>query len=475
MPQSPPRTTPVLPALRVHLERAYTRVVAAVWRVNPWDLFDAEYYLATYDDVAAAGMDPLFHFLRYGAKECRNPHPQFDTRHYLLQNPDVARSGHNPLLHFLRIGGAGCRGSQTTFDVSLCAAENPDAVALKTNSPAHSLMHCQPEERLPAPSYICPLHFQPLTTDGKSGLCPQCEQPFPIEEGIWLLDVVHRGDRTAFDRQVSTSPVPLDLSRAEAMLRAAGIEKLENARILDVGCGLGDLSVGLAASPRILFSSIYAFDHSLESVRIARQSVREAGGNCVYFSTQDASRLCFEPVSFDVIAGSAVLHHITDYAAFLTSLYGLLKPGGVVVFAEPFVEGYLWPSVLLRIALADLKLSRLDAPEFGMCKSIIENTEFRLSHADEPSLLDPLTDKHYFRISRLVDLASDIGYRAIRFRNLAEPAFYNDWMPHFMDVYGIRHKALRERAIELYEELRKTAGPALPDLVSHFRIFSLQK
>lgn len=290
-----------------------------------------------------------------------------------------------------------------------------------------------------------------------------------------MLDIVHRGDRTAFDKQVTTSPIPLDLTRAEGMLRAAGIESLEKARILDVGCGLGDLTAGLAASPRVRSSAIYAFDHSIESVRIARRGVHVAFGNCVHFSTQDASCLFFEPESFDVIAGSAVLHHVTDYAGVLRDLHALLKPGGTVIFAEPFVEGYLWLCVLLRIAVADLKLSRFDAPGLGMCRFIIENTEYRVAHSEEPSLLDHLTDKHYFRIDRLVEIASNIGYRAIRFRNLSEPAFYNDWMRHFMDVYDIRHKALRDRAIELYEQLRKTAGPALPDMLSHFRFFSLQK
>lgn len=290
-----------------------------------------------------------------------------------------------------------------------------------------------------------------------------------------MLDIVHREDRTAFDRQVTSSPVPLDLKRAEGMLGAAGIEALENARILDVGCGLGDLTEGLAISPRVRSSNIYAFDHSIESVRMAQRAVQASSGNCVHFSTQDASRLFFEPESFDLIAGSAVLHHITDYPGFLRSLYALLKPGGTVIFAEPFVEGYLWPCLLLRIAVTDLKLSRLDAPELGMCRSIIEDTAYRVTHSEDPSLLDHLTDKHYFRIDRLVDIASNIGYRTVRFKNLDEPAFYNDWMGHFMDVYGIRHKELRERAIELYEQLRKMTGPALPDMLSHFRFFSLHK
>lgn len=326
-----------------------------------------------------------------------------------------------------------------------------------------------------APEYVGPLHHQPLTTDGESGMGPQCQDPFPIKEGIWLLDVVHRDDRTAFDKQVTTSPIALDLTRAEGMLQAAGIENLENARILDVGCGMGDLTAGLAVSPRVHSSTIYAFDHSIESVRIARRGVHAASGNCVYFSTQDASRLFFEPESFNVIAGSAVLHHITDYAGVLRSMYALLKPGGTVIFAEPFVEGYLWLCVLLRIAIADLHLSRFDAPGLGMCRFIIENTEFRVRHSEEPDLLDHLTDKHHFRIDRLVDIASSIGYRTVKFRNLSEPAFYNDWMRHFMDVYGIRHTALRERAIQLYEQLRETTGPALPDMMSHFRFFSLHK
>lgn len=67
-------------------------------------LFDAAWYLETYADVAAAAMDPLDHFLRFGAAEGRRPGPRFDPAAYLRLNPDVGRAGLDPLLHYLRHG-----------------------------------------------------------------------------------------------------------------------------------------------------------------------------------------------------------------------------------------------------------------------------------------------------------------------------------------------------------------------------------
>jgi len=68
-------------------------------------LFDEEWYLAEYTDVASAGVvDPVVHYLRYGAAEGRNPSPHFDTRFYLESHPDVAAAGLNPLVHFVKFG-----------------------------------------------------------------------------------------------------------------------------------------------------------------------------------------------------------------------------------------------------------------------------------------------------------------------------------------------------------------------------------
>ena len=69
-------------------------------------LFDREWYLKTYPDVAAAKLDPVNHFLRHGAKDRRNPSPAFDAATYLRRRPDVAAAGINPLVHFIRAGAA---------------------------------------------------------------------------------------------------------------------------------------------------------------------------------------------------------------------------------------------------------------------------------------------------------------------------------------------------------------------------------
>jgi GT2 family glycosyltransferase/SAM-dependent methyltransferase len=64
-------------------------------------LFDAAWYLATYPDVAGAGIDPADHYaLHGGIAENRDPGPWFSTHAYLQANPDVAQLGLNALFHY---------------------------------------------------------------------------------------------------------------------------------------------------------------------------------------------------------------------------------------------------------------------------------------------------------------------------------------------------------------------------------------
>lgn len=91
--------------------------------------FDAAYYLAHNPDVAAAGMDPLQHYLQYGWKEHRDPSAYFSTSWYLAQNPDVAAAGLDPLVHYETYGWREGRDPGPNFSLSKYLAAYPDARA----------------------------------------------------------------------------------------------------------------------------------------------------------------------------------------------------------------------------------------------------------------------------------------------------------------------------------------------------------
>jgi GT2 family glycosyltransferase/glycosyltransferase involved in cell wall biosynthesis len=67
-------------------------------------LFDRSWYLNEYPDVKESGMDPVFHYVKFGSKENRNPSRDFHTKWYLQNYPDVAKSGINPLEHYILHG-----------------------------------------------------------------------------------------------------------------------------------------------------------------------------------------------------------------------------------------------------------------------------------------------------------------------------------------------------------------------------------
>jgi GT2 family glycosyltransferase/glycosyltransferase involved in cell wall biosynthesis len=105
------------------------RVYAALARLllpGLKDCFDPAYYLNRYPDVQRSGMDPLAHFLLYGAREGRQPDTLFDVQYYLSNNPDIAAAGANPLVHFLRYGWQEGRRPNPLFDAAFYTAQYPD-------------------------------------------------------------------------------------------------------------------------------------------------------------------------------------------------------------------------------------------------------------------------------------------------------------------------------------------------------------
>jgi len=87
--------------------------VAAIARLG---IFDATAYLQANPEVAAAGIDPIRHFVLQGAREGRQPCMLFDSAYYNATYPDVPKAGLNPLVHYCEFGWKEGRNPSVDFD-----------------------------------------------------------------------------------------------------------------------------------------------------------------------------------------------------------------------------------------------------------------------------------------------------------------------------------------------------------------------
>ncbi|QEY65416.1 glycosyltransferase [Metapseudomonas lalkuanensis] len=67
-------------------------------------MVDREFYRTQCDQSQFENYDAVLHYLRFGAHLGLDPCKSFSTRKYLWRYPDVARAGVNPLVHYIKYG-----------------------------------------------------------------------------------------------------------------------------------------------------------------------------------------------------------------------------------------------------------------------------------------------------------------------------------------------------------------------------------
>jgi ubiquinone/menaquinone biosynthesis C-methylase UbiE len=118
----------------------------------------------------------------------------------------------------------------------------------------------------------------------------------------------------------------------EHVLHLAGLAP--GMRVLDVGCGPGELAF-LAARLVGPQGTVIGVDLSPEAIETARQRAAAIGLTNVHFLTRDladSELVLDEPV--DALIGRLVLQYLPDPALVLRRLASLVKPGGLVAFQE---------------------------------------------------------------------------------------------------------------------------------------------
>ncbi len=120
-------------------------------------------------------------------------------------------------------------------------------------------------------------------------------------------------------------------------MRAAWISLLQdhiplnNARILDAGCGTGSLSVLLAG----LGHRVSGIDFSPEMITVAKDKAHKAGMK-IDFQVMDAADPQLHAQFFDIVLSRHLLWALPEPARVLRRWMNLVNQGGYIIFIEGF-------------------------------------------------------------------------------------------------------------------------------------------
>lgn len=132
-------------------------------------------------------------------------------------------------------------------------------------------------------------------------------------------------------QSVSAAPANPANSASPRFFGSVGIRT--GSRVLDIGCGNGDLSrfVARLAGPQ---GEVIAVDSSEAALALARAAGGEPDAAPITYRAVDLAVDLHDLGRFDVIVGRRVLMYLPDASATLARLVGLAKAGAILAFQE---------------------------------------------------------------------------------------------------------------------------------------------
>ena len=152
-------------------------------------------------------------------------------------------------------------------------------------------------------------------------------------------------------------------------------------RVLELGCGTGNLTLKLAA--RYPGASITTVDASPEMTTAvaARAAAQGTAPERIRTVTGFFEQVTFPPGSFDLVTSCMSLHHVKDKSPVYRSIRGWLKPGGWLCFADQLLGA--------TAEIQDLHWKKW--LEFCRANCTEEEVKSLLSHAAAHDHYEPLT------------------------------------------------------------------------------------
>jgi len=168
--------------------------------------------------------------------------------------------------------------------------------------------------------------------------CLGCGARFEAPDGIPNLRLPGDGSSEIVRRFYGEAPFPAyppqeTLQRLRARAEQSVFARLldqaipSDARIVDVGCGTGQMCLYLARADRIVVGA----DLTRASLLLGAATARRLAVDHVQFVETDLQRPGLRHGAFDLVYSSGVLHHTSDPSASFVRLVRLARPGGIIV------------------------------------------------------------------------------------------------------------------------------------------------
>jgi 2-polyprenyl-3-methyl-5-hydroxy-6-metoxy-1,4-benzoquinol methylase len=119
------------------------------------------------------------------------------------------------------------------------------------------------------------------------------------------------------------------------LLTLAGLQELRHLKILDIGCGVGTMSLYAAS----LGAAVVGVDISPRAIDIARAAKEIMGFQKVSFKQGEVQQL---KQVFDVVFCFEVLEHVAAEQQFLKQIHDRMKVDGILLLSTPSSDNWLF-------------------------------------------------------------------------------------------------------------------------------------
>ncbi|MDO9512335.1 MAG: methyltransferase domain-containing protein [Bacteroidales bacterium] len=204
---------------------------------------------------------------------------------------------------------------------------------------------------------------------------------------------------------------PEDLKRLGFVMESIKETGIMNAKVLDIGCGNGNISYQLAKSGY----TVTGIDISSEAIEYANKHFTHPNATFTVHSVYDIKT----PNAFDVIICSEVLEHLPVPGNMLATMKKLLTPQGICIITVPNGKGPR--EVLVTKPVQKIKNSK--GISFKIMMGIKKLLGYKQTTIQSSAIY--LDHIQFFSLSDLKKLYSENGFEMVKIQggNFLEKAF----------------------------------------------------